>query len=189
MSAAPVLAARRLTFLLTYACSAGALVLLWLVYPQDYSYGAAAGTGLQFYPGVVRAPGLPYSAPMLPECFLASAGAFSCMTVAMQGDQSFPGLSCFGRVLVRVYKLLRMMVNPVSLTPFPRILCLFCACPRGQPNISTVTDHPLLALLALPREMGGLDSCWLLARHADDLCRLAVRPPPGLREVHLSAQT
>ena len=50
----PVVAARRLTFLLTYTCSAGALVLLWLVYPQDYSYGAAVGTGLQFYPGVVR---------------------------------------------------------------------------------------------------------------------------------------
>ena len=61
-TSAPVRAARRLTFLLTYACSAGALVLLWLVYPQDYSYGAAAGTGLQFYPGVVRAPRLPHSA-------------------------------------------------------------------------------------------------------------------------------
>ena len=29
-------------------------MLLWLVYPKDYSYGAAASTGLMFYPGQVR---------------------------------------------------------------------------------------------------------------------------------------
>ena len=46
---------RRLCCVATYACAVGALVLLWLVYPKDYSYGAAASTGLLFYPGQARA--------------------------------------------------------------------------------------------------------------------------------------
>ena len=46
---------RRLCCCATYLCAVGALVLLWLVYPQDYSYGAAVSTGLDFYPGQVGA--------------------------------------------------------------------------------------------------------------------------------------
>lgn len=37
-------------FLLSYAATILALLLLWAVYPQDYNYGQAAGKGLLFYP-------------------------------------------------------------------------------------------------------------------------------------------
>ncbi len=40
----------RVMFLLSYAATILALLLLWAVYPQDYNYGQAAGKGLLFYP-------------------------------------------------------------------------------------------------------------------------------------------
>ncbi|CAL8466081.1 g5617 [Coccomyxa elongata] len=40
----------RVMFLVSYAASILALLLLWAVYPQDYNYGQAAGKGLLFYP-------------------------------------------------------------------------------------------------------------------------------------------
>ncbi len=43
-------AACRVMFLVSYAASILALLLLWAVYPQDYNYGQAAGKGLLFYP-------------------------------------------------------------------------------------------------------------------------------------------
>jgi hypothetical protein len=67
---------------MTYLCAVGALVLLWLVYPQDYSYTAAARTGLQFYPGQARAPCSPPDPLPLPAQLCKDA------LMLMTGQQS-----------------------------------------------------------------------------------------------------
>ena len=64
-------------------CGVAAILLLWLVYPQDYSYGAAVSTGLKFYPGLVRTFWTPpSSAAMLLLSGLVERWCASCGCVA-----------------------------------------------------------------------------------------------------------